>query len=162
MAIEIKRPKEDRGQKWVWAQAAFFIIYIFLPPFSCPYWNGGVVTFGFLMIFWGAMFTVGAFVTMVRQHGWRNLTFFPKPLNGLILITDGAFAYVRHPIYFGIILMTLGYSIYTQNIPKLFAAIALGVFFDFQSRREEFFLKAAYPGYTTYASRVKRLIPGLY
>jgi protein-S-isoprenylcysteine O-methyltransferase Ste14 len=58
--------------------------------------------------------------------------------------------------------MTLGYAVYTQNIPKIVAALCLFVFFDFKSRREERFLNNTYPGYADYAQRVKRLIPGLY
>jgi protein-S-isoprenylcysteine O-methyltransferase Ste14 len=162
MAIEIKRPKEDRGQRWVWAQLVLFILYLALPPFYTPYWNSGILTFGVLLMGWGLMFTLGAFANLGRQNGWRNLTFFPKPLRGLSLITDGAYAYIRHPIYFGIILMAFGYAFYDQNVPKILAAIALGVFFDFKSKREEFFLKAAFPEYIDYTGRVKRLIPGLY
>jgi protein-S-isoprenylcysteine O-methyltransferase Ste14 len=117
---------------------------------------------GLLLIGWGVMFAFGALVTMGRRHAWRNITPFPKPLRGLTLITDGAFAYVRHPHYFGIFLAACGWALYRQNFSQWVIALLLGVFFYYKSMREEKFLQAAYPEYADYSTRVKCLIPGLY
>jgi protein-S-isoprenylcysteine O-methyltransferase Ste14 len=42
------------------------------------------------------------------------------------------------------------------------AAALQTVFLDLKSRREEVWLRDRFPGYSEYAHRVRRLVPGLY
>jgi protein-S-isoprenylcysteine O-methyltransferase Ste14 len=107
------------------------------------------------------MFAGGGLVTLGRHHGWRNLTPFPEPLKEMTLVTDGAYAYVRHPIYLGILLILIGYSLYAQNILQLVFALLLAVLLNFKSKQEEALLESTYPAYADYAAKVKRLLPGL-
>lgn len=162
MAIEIERPKEKRGAPWVWGLAALLFVYLLLPPLQHYAWDEGIRTLGILLMGWGGMFLVSSLVAQGRAHGWRNLTPLPKPPKGLSLLTQGVYAYVRHPLYFGLFLTTLGDALYAQNSPKIALSLALGVFLHFMSLREEVFLRATYSDYEAYARQVKRLVPGLY
>jgi protein-S-isoprenylcysteine O-methyltransferase Ste14 len=164
MAIEITRPKEKkpRGWGWLFGQLALFALYIVAPSIKTYFWDTGILTFGILMMGWGLMFLVGGLVTMGRSHGWWNITPFPRPVKGASLLTEGAYAYVRNPIYFGGLLLALGFALYDQNSLKIGVTILLAVFFDLKSRHEEKLLAAQYEGYAAYAAKVKRLIPGIY
>jgi protein-S-isoprenylcysteine O-methyltransferase Ste14 len=91
-----------------------------------------------------------------------NLTIFPRPLNDSTLIETGIYGLVRHPIYTGVILMALGWSIARSSIFSLLLTLVLAVFFDLKARREEGWLEQKFPEYATYRKRVHKLIPWLY
>lgn len=92
-----------------------------------------------------------------------NLSPFPRPReNGGALVTTGVYALVRHPIYSGIALGAIGWSLWWGSLPALALALLLVVWFDLKSRREERWLVAKYPGYEAYRARVKKLVPFIY
>jgi len=92
----------------------------------------------------------------------RNLSPFPKPIVGGSLVTNGVYGIVRHPIYTGLILGTLGWGLLMSSVLGVILAGVLFLFFDRKSRREEAWLMETYPGYAEYRGRVKKLIPGIY
>jgi protein-S-isoprenylcysteine O-methyltransferase Ste14 len=69
---------------------------------------------------------------------------------------------VRHPIYTGWILGTVGLEVAAQSSVGVGVAIALLVFFDLKSREEEKWLVATYADYPAYARQVKRFVPFVY
>ncbi len=92
----------------------------------------------------------------------KNLTAVPKPIEGGVLVTSGPYAFVRHPIYTGLILGTLGWALFRANVLGVGLALVLFIFFDLKSRQEERWLAEAYPGYDAYRHRVRKLIPWIY
>jgi protein-S-isoprenylcysteine O-methyltransferase Ste14 len=78
------------------------------------------------------------------------------------LTTSGPYAYVRNPLYFGSILIGVGFAVAARNwwivalLAVMFVAIYLPVIRD-----EEKFLRAAFPEYDEYSRDVPRLIPRL-
>ncbi len=91
-----------------------------------------------------------------------NLTPFPRPLPEARLVESGAYRLVRHPIYGGLILGAMGWGLLTASLLALLGALALAVFFDLKSRREEVWLAEAFEDYGTYQARTRRLLPWLY
>jgi protein-S-isoprenylcysteine O-methyltransferase Ste14 len=133
----------------------FFLLVLFalLPGFSYTsgFWQQ---TFAFVLVVAGLSVTASALYTL----GY-SLSPFPTPRSGARLITSGAFRYVRHPIYTGIIFILGGISIYTMHIPRLLVTACLLVLFRFKSAYEETLLTKRYPGYEAYAKRVGRFLP---
>lgn len=79
------------------------------------------------------------------------------------LVTDGAFAWCRNPMYLGHIIFLAGLALTLQS--WLAAALALGtaVWFQFRVRRDERRLEERFgEPYREYAARVKRWVPGLF
>ncbi len=76
------------------------------------------------------------------------------------LIERGPYAYVRHPIYSGMLLMLLGAAVLMAR-PAAFIALGIFVFgFWFKARQEEALLIRHFPDeYPRYRARVKALIP---
>jgi protein-S-isoprenylcysteine O-methyltransferase Ste14 len=76
------------------------------------------------------------------------------------LATTGPYSYTRNPLYLGSILIGVGFATAARNIwiwiilGALFAAIYIPVI-----RSEESFLRAKFPDFALYASRVPRLLP---
>ena len=91
-----------------------------------------------------------------------QLTAYPKPVPGGRLIEDGAFGLVRHPMYGGGILIGAGWGLATASPAALAVTVALVIFADLKSRREEAWLVGQFGGYEAYKRRTRRLIPWLY
>ncbi len=89
----------------------------------------------------------------------RNLTVMPKPKEDGTLIQTGLFKFVRHPLYFSILLAVVGWSLWRASWLALLFSVALYVLFDRKASHEEALLREKFPEYEAYAKRVKKLIP---
>lgn len=92
----------------------------------------------------------------------KNLTPLPHPKDNSVLIQTGLYQYVRHPIYFGVLLAAFAWLLIFPGIYVLAYSICLYLLFDIKARREELWLVERFPGYKDYQARVKKLIPGVY
>ena len=89
------------------------------------------------------------------------LTPFPKPLDRSSLREGGAYRLVRHPIYGGLFLLGLGWTLWSSPL-ALVPTATLAVVFEFKARVEETMLDERFPEYATYRARVKwRFVPGI-
>ncbi len=91
------------------------------------------------MIAGGALFVAGLI------HLGRGVTPLPYPKDGADLIRTGPYAIVRHPMYSGGLGLGLGWALYVQGWLTLGYAVALFVFLDAKSRREERWLAEKFP-----------------
>ncbi len=149
-----------RGEGWVALQAVLFVAVIATGS-AGPHWAGlarviGAVI-GIALIAGGIALIAGGVVALRRQ-----LTAFPRPVDGGRLLEDGAFALVRHPMYGGGVLFAIGWGLLMASVPTLLIALLLGLFFDLKSRREEAWLGEVFPTYAEYRRRTPRLIPWIY
>lgn len=92
----------------------------------------------------------------------KNLTPLPHPKDNSVFMQSGLYQYVRHPIYFGVLLAALAWLLIFPGIYVLANSICLFVLFDIKARREEFWLVERFPSYKDYQTRVKKIIPGVY
>lgn len=147
-----------RGESWVAVQAVLLLL-LFAAPQVGPAWP------------YPALFEAGGWIciavgtAVLAWSAWnlgRSLTPFPRPVPEGKLVTTGAYRFVRHPIYFGVLVAALGLSLLTTNPLRLLLTAVLFVFFDRKARREEQWLVETYPDYPAYRARVKKLIPWIY
>jgi protein-S-isoprenylcysteine O-methyltransferase Ste14 len=90
------------------------------------------------------------------------LTPNPRPRDGAGLRDHGAFRIVRHPIYSGVVVGALGWTLWLSPA-ALVPAFATGLWLDLKSRREEEWLAESYPEYAAYRTRVPhRFLPRLW
>jgi protein-S-isoprenylcysteine O-methyltransferase Ste14 len=92
----------------------------------------------------------------------RAVTPFPRPSGGAPLVEHGAYRYVRHPIYGGLILSSAGWGLLNASLAALAVGLALAIVLDLKSRREEAWLSQHFADYDAYARRTRRFAPGLY
>jgi protein-S-isoprenylcysteine O-methyltransferase Ste14 len=92
----------------------------------------------------------------------RSLSPLPRPRDTAVLIQDGIYRRIRHPIYAGVILLAIGWGLLMASFAALALALALAVLLDLKARREEVWLRERYPGYAAYAEQTKRFVPGFY
>lgn len=105
----------------------------------------------------------GLLVAAGALHLGENLSVMPKPKEqGHSLVTSGVYGFVRHPIYAGVILGAFGWSLFWGTLLGVALSVALFVWLDLKSRREEKWLSEKYPEYPAYQARVKKLVPFIY
>jgi len=109
------------------------------------------------------LFPLGVLIAIVAAIQLkRNLTPLPMPVEHGELIQTGLYAYVRHPIYLGVILMALAWFLHTQAVLTLVEFIAVMIFFEVKSRQEEYWMGQVYPEYAGYQRRTAKLVPRVY
>ena len=107
---------------------------------------------------------IGAFATFGAQQemgaSWRIGV---RPGERTRLVTTGAFALVRNPIFSAMLLTGLGFALLLPN-PLTLAAVAamlLGVELQVRGAEEPHLLRVHGDRYRAYARRVGRFVPGL-
>lgn len=78
------------------------------------------------------------------------------------LATTGPYAYTRNPLYLGSILIGIGFIVAARNLWIGLAALAMfALIYLPVIKAEESYLRATFPGYALYATRVPRFFPRL-
>jgi protein-S-isoprenylcysteine O-methyltransferase Ste14 len=87
------------------------------------------------------------------------LTAYPRPLERSSLRDGGVYRLVRHPIYGGLFLLGLGWSLVSSPV-ALVPCAALALVFELKARVEESMLAERFPEYSAYRTRVRwRFVP---
>jgi protein-S-isoprenylcysteine O-methyltransferase Ste14 len=109
----------------------------------------------------GVLFAILGVGLLTLSALWLGpaLTPFPRPRSAGALVQTGPYAWVRHPIYTGLLLLALGIALWRGSWVTLGIAGLLFGLLDRKSRREERWLRERYPEYTAYQARVPKLIP---
>jgi protein-S-isoprenylcysteine O-methyltransferase Ste14 len=77
------------------------------------------------------------------------------------LVTTGPYAFIRHPIYSGMILAALGSAV-AETIFWLVPLVVAGAYFIYSARSEERIMAQEFPDqYPAYQKRTKMLVPFL-
>jgi protein-S-isoprenylcysteine O-methyltransferase Ste14 len=94
-----------------------------------------------------------------RMYLGRNWGMPMSLRRGHELVTSGPYAYVRHPIYTGIMLAMIG-SALARALLWLLLLLLFSAYFLFSARTEEKMMLAQFPdAYPAYRRRTKMLIP---
>lgn len=157
----------QRGEYWVVVQAVLMLGFVALPVYQpqlalftfvqSSAWRYGI---------WAIVSFLGLVAAVFLVKGLRDLggslTPLPYPREDGQLVRSGVYGIVRHPIYSGVILAAIAWTLFQFSLTHLVGTILLFLFFDAKSRQEEVWLSDRYPGYSSYQQDVKKLIPGIY
>ncbi len=108
------------------------------------------------------LIAAGLFVIVGAYHLGPNLSPLPRPKDDAQLIRSGAYKYVRHPIYTGLISGGFGWALFVNGSLTLFYALLLTGLLDLKARYEERLLRSKFESYAGYQRDVARFIPFLY
>ena len=149
------------GEGWFVLQIAFMAAIVVAGIFVGAHWTGAPrfaasVAGGALILAGVALAYFG-----IRDLD-RSLSPLPRPLETAVLIQNGVYRRLRHPIYAALILLALGWGLLTASWLALGLAIAFALLLDLKARREEVWLRERYPGYADYAAHTQRFVPGIY
>lgn len=147
----------NTGTKWVLAQLVVLVLIAIAVAFLGSEATAPTTIVALILFIMGQGLAIAAALKM-RQY----ISAHPAPAPGAILLQDGIYGYVRHPMYGGVILMAAAIAVFDLNpVALALTAVLVGVFIG-KSRYEEALLAAAFLGYVEYRKRVtRRFIPWL-
>lgn len=121
-------------------------------PLAVKVLGGVVICLGMALITW--VMRVNSFLsTVVRIQDDR----------GQQVVSSGPYHYVRHPMYLGMMLSTLGLPLLLGAWWALVPAVISNALFVIRTALEDRTLRQELPGYVEYTGRVQyRLIPGIW
>ncbi|MEB2328869.1 MAG: methyltransferase [Ignavibacteriaceae bacterium] len=88
-----------------------------------------------------------------------KLRMLPEPASDAVLLQDGIYKFIRHPMYLSVLLTTLVITLLNINLFEVTAWLLLLITIIIKLNREESFLKEKFAEYTIYRNRTKALIP---
>ena len=162
--MDLRKASRD---PWVWGQTVLLLLVLAGAPLLPRYINLGTADFmlnrmdpawlrwlgGFVLVAGSAMLAWG-----VRSLG-RNITPGVEPLAAGELVTTGAYAHVRHPVYAGLVLILAGYTLAWSNWTlALIVAVLSLKYFEAKAAAEERWLMSRFPAYQRYARQVRRRV----
>ena len=107
--------------------------------------------------FVGFLIIIIAFIILlvaIKDLG-KNLSPFPRPIKNSILVTKGIYRFIRHPMYYSVIFISLGVFLIKLSIYHLFLSISLSLVIKFKIALEEQYLKNKFKNYLLYKNEVK-------
>lgn len=155
--------KGSKGEWYVVVQLFLFALVAYGPASlpGWPTWSGTwrtiTIVVGLILGGIGGLLAFGGLFSL-----GSNITAVPHPKEDAHMVAHGAYRFVRHPIYSGLILGASGLGLLRGGWLSLLYALILFIFFDIKSRREEIWLREKYVDYADYQRRVYKLIPFVY
>jgi len=160
-AIRLRHSEKRRLQVRFWLFIAFVVLVLVFGRWVAAR-SGSVVWRQTLTTnILGDLATMGGLILFIQSHRalGRNWSLEVVIQEKHELIETGPYAYIRHPLYSGLLLMFLGMALYCgrRACIVVFVYCFFGVYL--KSRMEERLLAKTFPGYSEYKRRTKALIP---
>jgi protein-S-isoprenylcysteine O-methyltransferase Ste14 len=150
-----------RGEGWFAIQVGLLVLVLLAGLLAADAWSGVAAQVGWLA---GLLLLAagGGLAAWGLAGLGLGLSPLPRPRDGAELVESGAYGLVRHPVYGGLIIGSVGFGLLTASLLALLLAALLAAFLDLKARREEAWLRDHYAGYAAYMAGTRRLIPWLY
>jgi protein-S-isoprenylcysteine O-methyltransferase Ste14 len=105
---------------------------------------------------------LGLVVMLLGATGLRRgLTAVPLPNPHAQLRTTGAYRFVRHPMYSGLLLFAIAHTVVSSSGVHVVLCVLLVALISVKARWEERRLAARFAGYADYAAATPRFVPFL-
>ena len=127
-----------------------FIHWEFIPNKQIIQANQLSIFLGFLII----MIALFIMLMAIKDLG-RNLSPFPRPITNGNLITSGIYRFIRHPMYYSLILLSFGVFTTKLSIYYLSLTISLALILKFKIILEEQYLNIKFKNYFIYKKKIK-------
>lgn len=148
----------DRSRGYFYVAVQFLLIALLFtaPRQADPYgtFSDLIGIVGVAVIALGAVILVTSFVRL-----GKSLTANPVPKDDGVLVTSGLYGRVRHPIYFGLLVLAFGVVLDAGWWPQIIIALMLYFLLNIKAQFEEDLLRKKYPEYKAYALKTPRFFP---
>ena len=155
--------KGARGEWFVVIQDVLMLLVFVGPRTVSGGWEWSLAASRERQVVGAVLVAVGtAFLLAGLFRLGRALTPMPYPKSNAPLVQTGPFALVRHPIYSGGLVASLGIAVGVSGWLTWWYVAALFALVDSKSRWEERWLSEKFPEYRDYQRRVRKLVPFVY
>ncbi len=147
----------SKGEWYLFSQI-FLILLHLIPPYPkmkqiAFSLNTFCIILGLVISILGLFIVIKAFIDL-----GENLTPLPYPMNESSLIKNKSYQNVRHPIYKGLLFISLGICIFSLSLIHLSLLISLAYVLKIKALKEEERLKNKFPEYEKYIKEVPAII----
>ena len=115
------------------------------------------IVIGLFVSLQGLIIVIKAFIDL-----GENLTPLPYPRSDSTLIENNSYREVRHPLYKGLLFISLGICIFSLSLIHLFLLISLAFVLKIKALKEEERLKIKFPEYKSYIKEVPAIIKNVH
>ena len=150
--------KRLKGNLLVLAQFVLIGLLILVPSSGL---NTGVFSYFLAAISLTSLFIGFVILALSALALGKSLTAHPMPSKNAVLVTDGLYRFVKHPIYSGLILASFGLTIAGGFFPHVIFFLLLVILLNYKASFEEKLLASTYAGYAEYSRKTGRFIPRL-
>ena len=150
--------KRLKGNLLVLAQFVLIGFLIFVPSSGL---NTGVFSYFLSALSLTSLFIGFVILAFSALALGKSLTAHPIPGKNAVLVTDGLYRFVKHPIYSGLILAAFGLTITGGFFPHVIFFVLLVLLLNYKASFEEKLLASTYAGYAEYSKKTGRFIPRL-
>ena len=116
-----------------------------------------IMQVNFIFSFVGFLLIIISTIVMlisIKDLG-SNLSPFPRPIVNGNLTTSGIYSFIRHPMYYSLILISFGFFITKLSFYHLFLKISLALIIKLMIILEEKYLNKKFKNYFIYTDKVK-------
>ena len=116
-----------------------------------------IMQVNFIFSFVGFLLIIISTIVMlisIKDLG-SNLSPFPRPIVNGKLTTSGIYSFIRHPMYYSLILISFGFFITKLSFYHLCLTISLALIIKFKIILEEKYLNKKFKNYFIYADKLK-------
>ncbi len=153
----------DKAKGWIYVVVQFLLlgIILFSSAIEFKYLNRPLTPvvhyIGVTFILLGTLCFMVVIINLDQA-----ITPNPVPRDKAILRTGGVYKFIRHPMYFSILVIFFGVILYFQAYCSFLWLLGALVFFIAKSKQEEKYLINKFPEYSIYKLSSKRIIPFIY
>lgn len=115
-----------------------------------------VITTPYLLVIVGAGLSLMIASAIQLGRSYSSLT---RPRTSGVFVQRGIYRYVRHPIYAGLMIVSLAFLLSRPTLAVSAAYLLIVLVTNVRAGVEERLLEEAYPGYPEYRRSTKRYIP---
>ena len=119
--------------------------------------NKQIIQINNIFYFLGILIIIIAsiFILIAIKDLGSNLSPFPRPKANSKLVTTGIYRFMRHPMYYSLIIISFGVFLTKLSIYHLCLTITLALLIKFKIILEEQYLKNKFKNYLLYKNVVK-------
>ena len=150
----------NKGEWYLFSQLLVILLHI-IPPY--PKIENIAFSINILFIIIGLSISINGLIIVIKAFKdlGENITPLPYPMNESSLIINNSYKKNRHPIYKGILFISLGICILSLSLIHLFLFILLAYIIKAKALKEEERLKIKFPEYEKYIEGVPAIIKNI-
>lgn len=147
----------NHQKSWIFVsvQAVILLLLIVMPSRNAS--SPAMVKIAAIMAVLVGLMLIFTSAYQIRQ----SLTAMPEPKPKGKLQVYGLYKYIRHPMYTGVLVFSLGIALYGTSLLKLGLVLGLFILFWFKAQFEEKLLTKKYHDYKAYKAKTPIFLPKL-
>tara|TARA_Y100001968_G_scaffold196789_1_gene180507 strand:+ start:1161 stop:1763 length:603 start_codon:yes stop_codon:yes gene_type:complete len=150
----------SKGEWYLLSQILLILLH-FIPPYP-KIKNLPFLIYTFCILLGLAILILGLYIVIKASIDLGgNLTPLPYPMYKSSLVINNSYQKVRHPLYKGLLLISLGISILSLSLIHLSLLIILLYILKIKALKEEERLKKQFPEYEKYIKEVPAIIKNI-